>query len=264
MAPKLLGAARGVKCRSVIRLLGRADLRRGGKWHLSCFINTMIPRISAACLALFYATIALAANEVLPKEEHVTASAIVREMNLARQSPAFYATYVEQMRSRFNGKFFLLPGQTKLFPKEGLRAIDEAIRFLHTVQPEQPLVLSLGMSRAAAEHCADQIGGAIGHDGSDRSNPAARISRYGVWTLGWGENIAYGKTTARDIVLALVIDDGIPGRKHRKNIFNPKFNFAGAGYGPHARFHTVCSIDFAGGYIESGRETERELVARNY
>ena len=221
-------------------------------------------RISAIGLALFHATVVLAAKEVSPNEEHVTASAIVREMNLARQNPAFYATYVEEIRSRFNGKFFLLPGQTKLFPKEDLRAIDEAIRFLHTAQPRQPLILSPGMSRAAADHCADQIGGAIGHDGSDRSNPGSRIGRYGVWTLGWGENIAYGKTSARDVVLALVIDDGIPGRKHRKNIFNPKFNFAGAGYGPHARFRTVCSIDFAGGYVESGRETERELVARNY
>jgi uncharacterized protein YkwD len=221
-------------------------------------------RISAVVLALFHSTIVLAATEVSPKEERVTASAILREMNLARQNPVLYATSVEEMRARFNGKFFLLPGQTKLFPKEGLRAINETIRFLHTVQPEKPLILSLGMSRAAADHCADQIGGAIGHDGSDRSNPAARMSRYGVWTLGWGENIAYGKTTARDIVLGLVIDDGIPRRKHRTNIFNPKFNFAGAGYGPHARFHTVCSIDFAGGYIENGRETERELVARNY
>jgi uncharacterized protein YkwD len=220
--------------------------------------------ISAIGLALFQTTIVLAAKEVSPNEDHVTASAIVREMNLARQNPAFYATYVEEMRSHFNGKFFLLPGQTKLFPKEGLRAIDEAIRFLRTARPEQPLALSPGMSRAAADHCADQIGGAIGHDGSDRSNPGSRISRYGVWTLGWGENIAYGKTSARDVVLALIIDDGIPGRKHRKNIFNAKFNFAGAGYGPHARFRTVCSIDFAGRYIESGRETERELVVRNY
>jgi uncharacterized protein YkwD len=218
----------------------------------------------AISLALLHAAIVLAAEQVPPHDDHVTASAIVREMNLARQTPAIYATYVEELRVHFNGKFFLLPGQTRLFPKEGFRAIDEAIRFLRTAQPEQPLLFSPGMSRAAADHCADQIGGAIGHDGSDRSNPAARMSRYGVWTLGWGENIAYGKTSARDVVLALIIDDGIPGRKHRKNIFNPKFNFAGAGYGPHARFRTVCSIDFAGGYIESGRETGRELVARNY
>jgi len=40
---------------------------------------------------------------------------------------------------------------------------------------------------------------------------------------------------------------------------NPKFNYAGAAFGPHARYRTVCSIDFAGGYAERA-ET---LVARN-
>src|SRR5260370_37149412 len=97
-------------------------------------------RVHAIGLGLVHATIVLAAKEVSPNEDHVTAAAIVREMNLARQNPAFYATYVEEMRSHFNGKFFLLPGQTKLFPKEGLRAMDEAIRFLHQDRPQEPLI----------------------------------------------------------------------------------------------------------------------------
>jgi len=44
-----------------------------------------------------------------------------------------------------------------------------------------------------------------------------------------------------------------------KNIFNPKFNFAGAAFGPHARYRTVCTIDFAGGYAERGES----LLAKN-
>ena len=77
------------------------------------------------------------------------------------------------------------------------------------------------------------------------------MSRYGVVSQGWAENIAYGCHTAREIVLALIVDDGVRGRGHRKNIFNPTYNMAGAAYGSHARFGSVCSIDFASGYAEN-------------
>jgi uncharacterized protein YkwD len=115
------------------------------------------------------------------------------------------------------------------------------------------------MSRAAADHCAEQVEGQLGHDGNDRSSPGDRISRYGTWSATWGENVSYGQKTARGIVLTLIIDDGIRSRGHRKNIFNPKFNYAGAAFGPHARYRTVCSIDFADGYAERAEA----LVARN-
>ncbi len=182
------------------------------------------------------------------QEESASGSAVVREMNLARQNPALYATYLEDLRSHFNGTFLVLPGRTKIYTKEGLGAVDEAIQFLKSARPQQSLVLSSGMCKGAADHCAEQAGGAMGH-----GNPAVRMNRYGRWSSSWGENIAYGKTTAREVVMALIIDDGLPARKHRKNIFNPNFNYAGAAFGPHARYRSVCSIDFAGNYAERGQ-----------
>jgi uncharacterized protein YkwD len=78
----------------------------------------------------------------------------------------------------------------------------------------------------------------------------SRISRYGVVAQGWAENIAYGQRSARAIVMALIVDDGVRGRGHRRNIFKPNYNAAGVAYGPHARYGSVCSIDFASGYVE--------------
>ena len=59
--------------------------------------------------------------------------------------------------------------------------------------------------------------------------------------------------TAREIVLALIVDDGVRGGGHRKNIFNLTYNVnvAAAAYGSHARFGSVCSIDFASDYAEN-------------
>ncbi|MDQ3199070.1 MAG: CAP domain-containing protein [Verrucomicrobiota bacterium] len=189
-------------------------------------------------------------------------AAVVREMNLARQHPEVYAGYLEKLRENFHGNLFVLPGGTRLRTREGVRAVDEAIRFLRRARQLSPLACSTGMSLAAAEHAADQASGAFGHAGSDRSNPAERMNRYGTWSGYWSENISYGKASARDIVIALIVDDGLRTRKHRNNIFNPAFNFAGAAIGPHARYRTVCSIDFAAGYAESGGDA-RSLFARN-
>ena len=184
-------------------------------------------------------------NSASVDQERVSAAAVIRELNLARENPSLYASFVAESR----------PSHMI----EHGRAVDEAVRFLKKARPLPPLTLSTGMSRAAADHCAEQVDGQLGHDGNDRSTPGDRISRYGTWSLTWGENISYGQKTARGIVLTLIIDDGVRSRGHRKNIFNPKFNFAGAAFGPHARYRTVCSIDFAGSYAERAEA----LVARN-
>jgi uncharacterized protein YkwD len=197
-------------------------------------------------------------------EDSASGQAVIREMNLARQNPALYATLVQELRNRMNGNVLVLPGHTRIRTREGTAAVDEAIRFLQHVQPLPPLTLSHGMSRAAADHCADQANGGFGHEGRDRSHAGQRISRYGNVAGSWGENVSYGKSSARDVVLALIIDDGLPARKHRANIFNPNFNFAGVAFGPHARFGTMCNMDFAGMYTERGQPATDTLVARNF
>src|SRR5438270_11064302 len=216
---------------------------------------------SAFSLVLFSALPAFAAE----RNDNVTSGrAVIRELNLARQNPALYATFVRELRSRMSGNVLVLPGHTRIRTKEGTAAIDDAIRFLQTAEPLPPLALSRGMSRAAADHCADQANGGFGHEGRDRSHAGQRIARYGNFSRRLGQNISYGKSTARDVVLALIIDDGLPARKHRANIFNPNFNFAGAAFGPHARFGTMCSMDFAGMYAERGESAADTLVARNF
>lgn len=212
--------------------------------------------------------LALVAHPIFASEEGDTGNpsgrAVIREMNLARQNPALYATFLQELRNRMSGNVLVLPGHTRIRTKEGTAAVDEAIRFLRGASPQNALTLSPGMCRAAQDHCADQAAGGFGHEGRDRSHAGQRIARYGTCGGSWAENISYGKASARDVVLALIIDDGLPARKHRKNIFNPNYNFAGAAFGRHARFGTVCSMDFAGSYAERGQASPDTLVARNF
>ncbi|HWY39859.1 MAG TPA: CAP domain-containing protein [Chthoniobacterales bacterium] len=194
-------------------------------------------RLAILAAALFTANFTHAKeNSPAPEQEEISSSAVVRELNLARENPKLYAAFAAESRP-----FHMI---------EHGRAVDEAVRFLAKARPLPPLSLSSGMCRAAADHCAEQVTGQLGHDGNDHSSPGERISRYGSWSSTWGENISYSQKTARGVVLALIIDDGVRSRGHRKNIFNPKFNYAGAAFAPHARYRTVCTIDFAGGYAE--------------
>ncbi len=177
--------------------------------------------------------------------------AAVKEINLARTSPKEYLSLLEQFRKLYDGKLLKLPGQTPIQTREGTSAAAEAIRFLRSQKPVPPLRPSNGMSSGARDHIRDLgTSGNSQHTGSDGSQAWDRVNRYGTWEKIIGENISCGHSTARDIVMLLVIDDGVPDRGHRKNIFNPDFRVVGVACGDHPAYRTICVITFAGGYEE--------------
>ena len=100
-------------------------------------------------------------------------------------------------------------------------------------------------ARAAAAHAADQGRTAgVGHIGGDGSGPADRMRREGRWSAT-GEAIAYGSGRAEDVILQLIVDDGVPDRGHRRILFNPAYTLVGAACAPHPVWRTVCVLDFA-------------------
>jgi uncharacterized protein YkwD len=182
-------------------------------------------------------------------------NSVVREINMARTAPKDYASLLEQFRKYYNKKILRLPGKTPILTIEGVRAVDEAIRFLRSLQPLPSLIPSKGMSSGARDHVTDQASsGSSQHRGSDGSLPSDRVNRYGTWEESIGENISYGSDQARDIVMSLIIDDGVPSRGHRKSIFNSDFRVIGVACGPHAVYRTVCVITLTGAYKEKNGE----------
>jgi uncharacterized protein YkwD len=177
--------------------------------------------------------------------------AVVNEMNLARTSPKEYLSLLEQFKKYYDGKLLKLPGETPILTKEGTSAVVEAIRSLRSQKPVSPLSPSKGMTLGAKDHIRDlRTLGASQHKGSDGSETWDRVNRYGTWQKIIGENISFGHNKARNIVMTLMIDDGVPNRGHRKNIFNPGFRLVGVACGDHPAYRTICVITFAGGYRE--------------
>jgi uncharacterized protein YkwD len=180
------------------------------------------------------------------------AKQVLAEINLARTNPRVYAGFLREFRTRFQGSSYTLPNsRVRVLTSEGVAAVDEAIKFLSRQKALPALTWSAGLGAAAAELAGEQgETGATGHGDVGNNGMRERIERQGKWERSIAENIGYGPADSRSMVMQLIIDDGVPGRGHRKNQFNPAFGTAGVACGPHSRFGNMCVIDFAGGFRE--------------
>ncbi len=209
---------------------------------------------SVICLTfLLTSPLGLAQSNKVDKTDYLSLleKAVVNEINLARTSPKEVLSLLEQFRKYYDGKLLKLPGETHLLTQEGAEAVVEAIHSLRSQKPVPLLSPSRGMSLGAMDHIGDlRTSAGSEHQGRDGSQPWDRVNRYGTWQSIIGENICLGHNKARNIVMALIIDDGVPHRGHRKNILNPDFRVVGVACGDHPTYRTVCVITFAGGYQE--------------
>ncbi|HAQ19704.1 MAG TPA: CAP domain-containing protein [Prolixibacteraceae bacterium] len=176
---------------------------------------------------------------------------VILELNKVRSNPKRFAEeYLEELRIAYSGKLYTYPGQNPVKSQEGIRPLEECIQVLACAKPVPILNPAEGLAKAAWDLVADQQKhGGIGHITRNGLTPQRRIEKYGEWDICSAEDITYGSFEARQIVIALLIDDGVPDRSHRKNILNPCFHFAGVANGGHPSYQAMCAIDYAGAYI---------------
>lgn len=177
---------------------------------------------------------------------------VVFEINKLRSNPARYAEeYIVPLKDKYQRNYLFYPGDKPLLTQEGISALNECVSELKTLRPVPLLRPDAGLTKAAADHVTDQSNsGETGHIGRDRSKVKDRIERYGDWKVRIAENIAYGGINARQIVIYLLIDDGIRSRGHRKNFLHPDFKVIGVATGSHPSYRNMCVMDFAGTFMQ--------------
>lgn len=174
---------------------------------------------------------------------------IVEQHNMVRSNPKSYIPILEKQIKLFKGNVMYKPGSdVGIETTEGKSAYQECIEFLKKQKALGKLTYDAELSRASQDH-ADDIGpsGSCDHTGSDGSNSDQRISRYVEWDVTICENIDFGATTGEDIIISLIVDDGVKSRGHRTNIFNDKIKFVGIGMADHAEYGVCTVLNYCGG-----------------
>ena len=171
-----------------------------------------------------------------------TELAVITEMNFARTRPAEYVTQrLEPQKTHPT----LDLNTSSTFQDSLTECINEMKALAST--PRGSLSAGNGLYKAAREWVQKQgAGSSVGH----QTGWDSRVRKYVNATVV-GENIAYGYSTPEDIVAALLIDDGVADRGHRKNILETggygPYTHAGVSIGSHGAYNIMCCINYAGG-----------------
>lgn len=185
---------------------------------------------------------------------------VLAELNRARENPRAYAAMLDSMVGWYEGKLLRRPGAGIVFETvEGAPAVREASSALRRMASMPAFEHADGLSRAARDHVRDQgPRGRMGHRGGDGSSTADRVERHGKWRFVLSENIAYGPLDARGMVVGLIVDDGVPDRGHRRNIFDPRVRVAGVSCGEHKVYERMCVVVHAGGFADRSERADAE------
>jgi len=175
--------------------------------------------------------------------------------NDIRVNPPSYISKLKGLLPYFTDKVYHHPLEDAITTYEGSEVIEESIQYLKSIKPVQELIYSEEISKACRDHIYD-IGpkGLTNHIGSDGSNITDRIEKYCEWDGIVAENLDFGFKEGSNVVMNMIMDDGVKERCQRKNIFNQEFNYIGVGVGPHKMFGIGVVVGYAKNIREIGTE----------
>jgi uncharacterized protein YkwD len=178
--------------------------------------------------------------------KHINFEELEKELfslhNELRMNPQSYIQKLKECLKYFRHKIFHPPGEDPIQTYEGQEAVYDAIQFLKTQKPVDRLEFNDNIARACKDH-ANDIGekGLATHEGSDDKNISDRIEKYCEWDGATAESLDFGFKTAENIIINLLIDDGVKDRYQRLNLFNEKFKYIGIGAANH-RDYGICVV----------------------
>ena len=180
-------------------------------------------------------------------------------INKYRANPRELARHLERLKKYLDTSTNILsePDKIQIQMVEGEEVFNEAINYLKSLRPLEPLQWEEALAASAQEH-VDDIGpkGLLLYQSSDGTEPEERITKYGKYIDSLGENIDFGPNDAIGVIVSLTLDDGEEERPHRDNLFRNDYKKIGIACGPHQTEFQMCVMDLAFDFIPKGQEQQ--------
>ena len=195
---------------------------------------------------------------------------LYRELNKLRQDPRSYIPYIEAQMKLIKNNNILKKNDSNLQIQtiEGKSAYEEAILFLEEQEPVEPLTKEIKLSYAAQDLVKD-IGerGVVSHQDKNGLYTSERIEKYCEWDFCANEVIEVSSKNPQDILVSLLVDDGLRDRPDRRALFQNIYNYVGIACGSHIEYEIVTVFVFAGGIRQKGTlfyQIGSEFELRNF
>ena len=177
------------------------------------------------------------------------------ELNNLRKNPKSYIPLIElEMKSlKKNNILKKRDSNLQIQTVEGKDAYIEAINFLQNQEGVPPVKEESRLNSAALDLVKD-IGtrGVVSHQDQYGQYVSERIEKYCEWDYSASEVIEVSSKNPKDILISLIVDDGLKNRPDRMTLFNPAYNYVGISCGMHSEYEIVTVIVFTGSIRQKG------------
>ena len=171
---------------------------------------------------------------------------VIAESNRIRTNPKAYIPILEGYLKNFDGNLLTLPDKHEILEtEEGPRAYKEAIEFLKNQKPINVIEYDEEASKVALEYSKFLSNSKEGQV-ENENQIEQRVEKYLDYDYSISENIDFGGSTGVEVIVNLLVDDGVKNRTHRENLFSDKYEYYGVGVFEHPDYDFCTVIDYFG------------------
>jgi len=187
---------------------------------------------------------------------------LLKEHNKIRNSPSIYISILKEAKKLFRKNNVLhfyneMPFRTI----EGSETINEAINFLSNQKPLKNFILSSELIKSCKD-VSNELGknGIVNHS----KNLPQYIEKYCEWGGMLCENLDFGTKQAQNIMIKLLLCDGIKQRFQRLNIFKPELKYIGISQNSHIKYGICTVIHYAMNITPLGHILNEKSFIKEY